>query len=200
MRDLSTVVKAYDIRGLVPAQLDEDVARAVGAAFVRVVGASRAVIGHDMRPTSPSLVDAFVDGATSQGADVVHIGLASTDQLYFASGLLDCPGAMFTASHNPAQYNGVKLCRAGASPVGQDSGLREIRALAEQDSPPYDGRVGTVEYRDLLEEYGEHLRSLVDLREARPLRIVVDAGNGMAWSTVPAVFGPLPFTLIPMYF
>ncbi len=200
MRDLSTVVKAYDIRGLVPSQLDEDIARALGAAFVRVVDAARLVIGHEMRPTSPGLVEAFVEGSCEQGADVVHIGLASTDQLYFASGLLDCPGAMFTASHNPAEYNGVKLSRAGASPVGQDSGLPEIRALAERGVPPYTGRRGTVERRDLLQEYSEHLRSLVDLRAARPLTIVVDAGNGMAGHTVPAVFGPLPFTLIPMYF
>ncbi|MDP9418424.1 MAG: phosphomannomutase/phosphoglucomutase, partial [Actinomycetota bacterium] len=138
--------------------------------------------------------------ARAQGAGVVDIGLASTDQLYFASGLLDCPGAMFTASHNPAQYNGVKLCRAGASPVGQDSGLREIQALAERGVPPYDGPTGGFERRDVLAAYGEHLRSMVDLSAARPLTVVVDAGNGMGGHTVPAVLGPLPFEIVPMYF
>jgi phosphomannomutase len=201
-RDLSQVIKAYDVRGVVPDQLDADLARDLGAAFVRVVGASGAavVVGHDMRPSSPELVAAFADGATGQGADVVEIGLASTDQLYFASGHLDLPGAMFTASHNPARYNGIKLCRAAASPVGQDSGLVEIRDLAEHGLPPYDGPTGTVERRDLLAAYADYLRGLVDLRGNRRLTVVVDAGNGMGGHTVPTVFDGLPLEVVPLYF
>jgi phosphomannomutase len=188
VRDLSDVVKAYDVRGVVPDQLDAALARDVGAAFVRVAAADRVVVGHDMRPSSAELVDAFVDGASGQGADVVRIGLASTDQLYFASGHLDCAGAMFTASHNPARYNGIKLCRAGAAPVGRDTGLAEIRRLVETGSVPApSGRRGRVTDQDLLAAYAGHLRSLVDLAGIRPLTVVVDAGNGMAGHTVPAV-------------
>jgi phosphomannomutase len=200
--DLSTIVKAYDIRGVVPDELNEDVARAVGAAFASVTGAagSAVVVGRDMRPSSEALVVAFAEGACSQGADVIDIGLASTDQLYFASGHLDLPGAMFTASHNPARYNGIKLCRRGATPVGRDSGLAEVRALAEEGVPSFSGRVGTVATQDVLTSYAEHLRSLVDLRDARPLKVVVDAANGMAGHTAPAVLAGLPVTLVPMYF
>ncbi|HEX6921586.1 MAG TPA: phosphomannomutase/phosphoglucomutase [Actinomycetes bacterium] len=202
MPDLSAIVKAYDVRGVVPDQLDEDVARAIGSAFVVVTGAAggSVVVGRDMRPSSPSLVAAFAEGATSQGADVVDIGLASTDLLYFASGHLDLPGAMFTASHNPARYNGIKLCRAGAAPIGEDSGLAEIRQLAEQGVPAYAGPAGRVERRDLLGAYGAHLRSLVDLSTSRRLKVVVDAGNGMAGHTVPCVLAGLPVDLVPMYF
>jgi phosphomannomutase len=201
-RDLSQIIKAYDVRGVVPDQLDEAVARAIGAAFVRVVGAhgSAVVVGHDMRPSSPDLVAAFAAGATSQGADVLNIGLASTDQLYFASGSLDLPGAMFTASHNPARYNGIKLCRAGAAPVGQDSGLAEIRRLAEGGVAAHDGPPGTVERRELLPAYAAFLRDLVDLRDQRPLTVVVDAGNGMGGHTVPTVLAGLPIDLVPLYF
>jgi phosphomannomutase len=201
-RDLSQVIKAYDVRGVVPDQLDAGLARDIGAAFVRVVGASggAVVVGHDMRPSSPELVAAFAEGATGQGADVVEIGLASTDQLYFASGHLDLPGAMFTASHNPARYNGIKLCRAGARPVGQESGLLEIRDLAEHGLPPYDGRTGTVERRDLLAAYADYLRGLVDLRGNRRLTVVVDAGNGMGGHTVPTVLAGLPLDVVPLYF
>ena len=201
MHDLSAIVKAYDVRGVVPDQLDEQVARAIGAAFVRFTGASRVVTARDMRESSVPLAAAFADGATAQGADVVDAGLGSTDLLYFASGSLDLPGAMFTASHNPARYNGIKLCRAGAAPVGQDSGLREVRALAEQELPPA-GRRGTVQQRDLLGAYAEHLRGLVDLSGGRPLTVVVDAGNGMAGHTVPAVLGDgtLPLTVLPLFF
>ena len=185
--DLSGIVKAYDVRGVVPDQLDERVARAVGAAFVAVTGAAggTVVVGYDMRPSSPGLVAAFAEGATAAGADVVDIGLASTDELYFASGSLGLPGAMFTASHNPARYNGIKMCRAGASPIGQDSGLAEIRDLAEHGLPPYSGPVGTVRAEDVLQRYADYLRSLVDLRANRRLRVVVDAANGMAGHTVP---------------
>ena len=202
MRDLSAIVKAYDIRGVVGEQLDAEVVRAIGAAFAGLVraDAEAVVVGHDMRESSPALVEAFADGVTGQGLDVVNIGLASTDMLYFASGRLDLPGAMFTASHNPARYNGIKLCRAGASPVGQDSGLADIRAMVEHGVPPHDGPRGTVTTRDLLADYAEYLRTLVDLTGIRPLRVAVDAGNGMGGHTVPAVFEGLPLTVERLYF
>jgi phosphomannomutase len=201
-RDLSEIVKAYDIRGVVPDQFDDDIARRIGAAFTHVVGAAGAtiVVGCDMRPSSPQLVAAFSDGANAQGADVIDIGLASTDQLYFASGSLHLPGAMFTASHNPARYNGIKLCRAGAKPVGQDSGLAEIKTLAERGLPDADGVPGHVEHIDLLPAYGVLLRDLVDLRGNRELKVVVDAGNGMAGHTVPTVLAGLPLDVVPLYF
>ncbi len=202
-RDLSSIIKAYDVRGLVPEELDEDLAHQVGAAFVRVVGAGggRIVVGHDMRPSSPNLVAAFARGATEQGADVVRIGLCSTDALYYASGSLGVPGAMFTASHNPAQYNGIKLCRAAAAPVGQDTGLGEIKAMIEAGPiPAYDGRHGTVSDSDILEQYAEHLNGLVPIRASRPLTVVVDAGNGMGGLTVPVVFDGLPLTVVPLFF
>jgi phosphomannomutase len=202
--DLSTIVKAYDIRGVVPDQLNDDVARAVGAAFARFTRAEMIVVGHDMRPSSPGLSHAFADGVTSQGVTITAIGLASTDLLYFASGSLDAPGAMFTASHNPAQYNGIKLCREGAAPVGQDTGLAQIRADAERfltdGIPAYDGTAGTVVERDMLGAYAEYLHQLVDLSKIRHLTVVVDAGNGMAGLTVPKVFEGLPVTVVPMYF
>jgi phosphomannomutase len=198
VRDLSSIVKAYDIRGVVPDQLDEQVARAVGAAFARVTGAARIVTARDMRESSAPLAAAFAEGVTAQGADVLDAGLGSTDLLYYASGSLDLPGAMFTASHNPARYNGIKLCRAGAAPVGQDTGLREVEVMAGQDVEPA-GRRGRVEQRDLLPAYADYLHGLVDLSGVRPLTVVVDAGNGMAGHTVPAVLGP-PLTVVPMYF
>ncbi|SFT49633.1 phosphomannomutase [Actinopolyspora lacussalsi subsp. righensis] len=200
MRDLSGIVKAYDIRGLVGDDLNTDVAREVGAAFTRLVGGPAVVVGHDMRDSSPELAAAFSEGVTGQGIDVIHIGLAGTDMLYFASGQLDLPGAMFTASHNPAQYNGIKLCRAGAAPVGQDSGLSEIKELVGHGVPEFLGAQGTVTERDMLGEYAHYLRGLVDLGAIRPLRIVVDAGNGMAGHTVPSVFDGLPVEVVPMYF
>jgi phosphomannomutase len=205
MKDLSTIVKAYDVRGVVPDELDSDVARAVGAAFVRLTGAERIVTAHDMRESSPSLAAAFAEGATGQGADVVEAGLASTDMLYFASGCHDIPGAMFTASHNPARYNGIKLCRAGAAPVGQESGLREIRAMVEDGIPEHDGPRGSVSGQDVLGEYAAYLREMVDLSGIRPLKVVVDAGNGMGGYTVPAVLGDsklpaLPLDIVPLYF
>ncbi len=210
MRDLGAIIKAYDVRGVYPDQLDEALAHDVGAAFVRVCGIADAegavVIGHDMRPSGPDLVASFAEGVREQGCDVVLIGLASTDGLYYASGALGLPGAMFTASHNPAKYNGIKLCRAGAAPVGQDSGLREIRALIDTGIPTGTGRIGEVTHRDLLADYAAFLRSLVDLGSIRPLRAVVDAGNGMGGFTVPAVLSDaaglprLPLEIIPMYF
>ncbi|PRH78333.1 phosphomannomutase/phosphoglucomutase [Streptomyces solincola] len=202
--DLSRIVKAYDVRGVVPDEWDEPLARLFGAAFAEVTGASALVVGHDMRPSSPGLVDAFARGAAARGADVTLIGLCSTDQLYYASGALGLPGAMFTASHNPARYNGIKLCRAGAAPVGQDTGLAEIRALVEtwqQDGAPADaGAPGALTTRDTLADYAGHLTSLVDLTAIRPLKVVVDAGNGMGGHTVPTVFDGLPLTLVPLYF
>ncbi len=200
MRDLGRIVKAYDIRGEVPAELDEQIAHDIGAAFVRVLEADTIVIAHDMRDSSGPLSRAFAEGATEQGADVIAAGLASTDMLYFGAGFLDVPGAMFTASHNPAKYNGIKLCRAGAAPVGQDTGLGEIRALVEQGVPPGPGRRGGVSQRDLLSEYATYLRGLVDLSGNRRLRVVVDAGNGMGGHTVPTVFDGLPIDLVPLYF
>ncbi|MDT0270738.1 phosphomannomutase/phosphoglucomutase [Streptomyces sp. DSM 44915] len=204
MPDLSQIVKAYDVRGEVPDQWDESLAELFGAAFAEVVGATAVVIGHDMRPSSPGLARAFARGVAGRGADVTEIGLCSTDQLYYASGALDLPGAMFTASHNPAQYNGIKMCRAGAAPVGQDSGLDEIRALVEgwlaDGRPAPADRPGTIDQRDVLTDYAAHLRSLVALESIRPLRVVVDAGNGMGGHTVPTVFDGLPIQLDPMYF
>jgi phosphomannomutase len=200
--DLAAIVKAYDIRGVVGEQLDAPTVRDLGAAMAALVGAEGArgvVIGHDMRDSSPELAAAFADGVTGQGLDVVSIGLASTDMLYFASGTLGLPGAMFTASHNPAKYNGIKLCRAGATPIGQDTGLVTIREAVEAGVPAGPGG-GTVSTRDLLGEYAAYLRELVDLSASRRLRVVVDAGNGMGGYTVPAVFEPLPFDVVPMYF
>ncbi|HET6708481.1 phosphomannomutase/phosphoglucomutase [Amycolatopsis sp.] len=202
MPDLSGIVKAYDIRGVVGEQLDADLVRDFGAAFALLIKpeAPSVVIGHDMRDSSPGLAAAFAEGVTSQGLDVVSIGLASTDQLYFASGSLNMPGAMFTASHNPAKYNGIKLCRAGASPVGQDTGLAEIRDTVEQGVPGFEGQRGSVTERDVLDGYAAYLRKLVDLSGSRPLKIVVDAGNGMGGHTVPTVFAGLPIDVVPMYF
>ncbi|MFD7643371.1 phosphomannomutase/phosphoglucomutase [Kitasatospora sp. NPDC059795] len=208
VRDLKQLVKAYDVRGVVPDQWDESLAYAFGAAFVEVVGGNAIVVGHDMRPSSPSLSRAFAEGAASRGADVVEIGLCSTDQLYFASGSLDLPGAMFTASHNPAQYNGIKLCRAGAAPVGQDTGLSDIRELVESwldengtvHVPASDAATGSLSAKETLDGYAAHLRKLVDLAEIRPLKVVVDAGNGMGGHTVPTVFAGLPLDVVPMYF
>ena len=208
MRNLDAIIKAYDVRGTYPDQLDEDLAHAVGGAFVRVIGAAArdggagaVVIAHDMRPSGPSLVASFAEGVREQGCDVILIGLASTDGLYFASGVLGLPGAMFTASHNPAQYNGIKLCRAGAAPVGQESGLADIKNLIEQGwTSEYVGPRGTMTQRNLAEEYGAFLRGLVDLRGIRPLRVVVDAGNGMGGYTVPVVLKGLPLEIIEMYF
>ncbi|MFE3523673.1 phosphomannomutase/phosphoglucomutase [Streptomyces sp. NPDC059161] len=202
--DLSQIVKAYDVRGVVPDQWDESLAELFGAAFVRVTQADAIVVGHDMRPSSPGLSAAFARGAAALGADVTLIGLCSTDQLYYASGALDLPGAMFTASHNPAQYNGIKMCRAGAAPVGQDTGLAEIRELAEQWSrqgaPAPAATAGTISERETLTDYAAHLKALVDLSAIRPLKVVVDAGNGMGGHTVPTVFEGLPLDLVPMYF
>jgi phosphomannomutase len=194
------IFKAYDVRGIVPDELDEDVAESIGAAFVRLTGAPSVVTVHDMRNSSRPLAEAFGRGATSQGADVIEGGLGSTDMLYYASGSLGMPGAMITASHNPAKYNGIKLCREGARPVGRDTGLIELRDAAAQGLPPYHGTPGVVVQRDLLSGYASHLKKLVDLSAIRPLKVAVDAGNGMAGHTVPKVFEGLPITVVPLYF
>ena len=200
MPDLDKIFKAYDVRGVVPDELDESVAEAVGAAFVRLTGASSLVILHDMRTSSDPLAEALGRGAASQGADVIRGGLGSTDMVYYASGSLDIPGAMITASHNPAKDNGIKLCKAGAKPVGIETGLAEIKRLVADGVPAYDGTPGTVSSRDLLPGYAEYLKKLVDISGIRPLKVVVDAGNGMGGYTVPTVFEGLPITTVPLYF
>jgi len=192
----------------VPSEFDADIARATGAAFVRLLDAKEIVIAHDMRESSGPLSAAFAEGATSQGADVVLAGLGSTDLLYFAAGSLNLPGAMFTASHNPAKYNGIKMCRANAVAIGQDTGLTEIREKAERylaEGLPAAENPGSVEEADLLTAYAEYLRGLVDLSGIRPLKVVVDAGNGMGGYTVPVVLGDaqlpkLPLDIVPLYF
>ncbi len=210
MTSLASLIKAYDVRGVTPDPFSPEVARAIGAAFAEVVGGPRVVIGRDMRPSGPELVAAFAEGVTSRGIDVVLIGLCSTDGLYHASGALGMPGAMFTASHNPAEYNGIKMCHAGARPVGQDTGLTDIRRLAEsyldEGLPTPAENRGTVSDHEMLAEYAAFLRGLVDLSGIRPLKVVVDAGNGMAGLTAPAVLGEaaglpaLPLDVVPLYF
>jgi phosphomannomutase len=200
LSDLDKIFKAYDIRGVVPDQLDEGVAEAVGAGFARLTNADQLVILHDMRTSSQPLADAIARGAASQGANVISGGLGSTDMAYYASGFLNVPGAMITASHNPAKYNGIKLCKAGAKPVGIETGLADLRQLIADGVPVSDRPQGTITSRDLLPGYAAYLKKLVDLSGARPLKVVVDAGNGMAGHTVPTVFEGLPIDLVPLYF
>jgi len=198
---LAAVFKAYDVRGTVPDQVDEELARAVGSAFVQVTGSAggAVVVGHDMRPSSPGMARAFAEGASTAGADVTLIGLASTDQLYFASGHRGVPGAMFTASHNPAQYNGIKMCRAYAVPLGMDTGLSDVRDLVAAGEPVVADEPGTVDECDLLDAYARHLLSLAPVR-GRRLKVVVDAGNGMAGHTAPAVLGGLDLDVVPLFY
>ena len=196
MSTLDEIVKAYDIRGTVPDQLDADVAHALGVAFAHFVAADRVLVARDMRPSGEELVDAFARGVMEQGVDVVDIGLASTDMLYFAAGSLDAPGAMFTASHNPAQYNGLKLCLAGARPVGIDSGLIVVKgtaaAVLDGAGPLPAARAGALSRRDVLAAYVDHALSFVDVSTIRPMRVVADTANGMGGLVVPAVFERLP--------
>ena len=192
--DLDRIFKAYDVRGVVPDDLDQDIARRIGAAFAEWSGGPDVVIGRDCRLSSPDLSAALTDGITSRGIGVIDVGLASTDLLYFASGSLDMPGIMLTASHNPKQYNGLKFCLAGAKPVGEESGLLEVRALTEQDLPPT-GERGTVEHRDLLPAYVEHVLTFLDASRMRPLTVAIDTANGMGGLVAPAVFERLPFEL-----
>ena len=204
MDEFAHIFKAYDIRGLVDVEIDVDFAFATGVAFARFLQIEREpgtiVIGEDMRPSSPLLADAFSAGATSLGMDVIRIGLASTDMLYFASGKLGLPGAMFTASHNPAEYNGIKLCFSSARPIGEESGLVTIEKFVREGSPLALGGIGVEKQRNMLEEYVDHLLTLVDIKKIRPLKIIVDAGNGMAGHTAPAIFARLNCEVIPMYF
>jgi phosphomannomutase len=204
MNEFAHIFKAYDIRGLVDVEIDAEFAFATGVAFARFLQIEREpgtiVIGEDMRPSSPLLADAFSAGATSLGMDVIRIGLASTDMLYFASGKLGLPGAMFTASHNPAEYNGIKLCLSDARPIGKESGLVTIENFVRAGSPISLGSVGVEKQRDMLEEYVDHLLTLVDIKNIRPLKVIVDAGNGMAGHTAPAIFARLNCEVIPMYF
>ena len=197
-RDLGGIFKAYDIRGIYGENLDEDAVARIGFAFVRFTEADRIVVGRDMRTSSPALAQAFARGAAGAGARVVDVGEVSTDALYFASGKLDLPGVMITASHNPARYNGLKPCREQAAPIGSDSGLEDIRAIAEGDG------VATaepeIEEMDILGSYADHCRSLVDVSSLKPLKVAIDAGNGMAGKTVPLVFDSLPFEVVPLYF
>jgi len=211
MSVLDPIFKAYDVRGIVPEQIDERMARAIGTGFALFAieqgdatgrPVSRVLVARDMRPSGTGLVSAFADGVQAQGLDVVDLGLGSTDLMYFASGSLDAPGAMFTASHNPAQYNGAKFCLSGARPVGEDSGLGRIKEVAEAD---LDGSVepaavaGERTQRDLLDAFADHIRSFVDVSLLRPLKVVADTANGMGGLVVPAVFSTLPFDLEVMY-
>jgi len=202
---LDRIVKAYDVRGLVADELTPQVVTALGAATADVLAPDGSVVvGHDMRPTSRPLVEAFTVGLTARGIDVVDIGLASTDGLYYASGVLDAPGAMFTASHNPAEYNGIKLCRAGAAPLSIDSGLADIRDRAAEliatDQVPDRPGPGQVTTRDMTDEFAAHVRTFIDVDLLRPIRIAIDAGNGMAGHVVPAVFDPLPIEVEALFF
>lgn len=202
---VNAVIKAYDVRGVVgdqEGQINEGFVRDVGASFARLMraeGAKSVVVGHDMRDSSPGLAAAFIEGVTAQGLDAVNLGPTSTDELYYAAGVGECPGAMFTASHNPAQYNGIKLCRAGAKPVGQGTGLERIVEELVAGVPSYDGEPGTSSEKDVLDGYAAYLLSLVPM-DIRPLKVAVDAGNGMGGLTVPAVFGKLPVELKDLYF
>ncbi len=196
---LDRIFKAYDVRGVVPDDLDAALARRIGQAFADWSGASCVLLGRDCRASSPELAAAIAEGIASRGVDVTDLGLASTDLVYFASGSLDLPGIMLTASHNPPEYNGLKFCLAGATPVGEDSGLREIRALVEAPEPVPVSSSGSVEVRDLLDAYVEHVLSFVDIGELRPLTVVADTANGMGGLVVPAVFERLPFTLFHLF-
>jgi phosphomannomutase len=202
MGSLSTVFKAYDIRGVVPDELNAEQFRAIGMAVARFTGGPRLLVARDMRESGVELARAFADGARSEGVAVTDLGLASTDLLYFAAGSLDAPGAMFTASHNPARYNGLKLCQSGARPIGRDTGLDEIQAIAESlldewgnsGPPPVDpNRLAPLDERSVLDAYADHVRSFVDVSALRPLRVVADTANGMGGLVVPKVFEGLPF-------
>ncbi|MDO8390895.1 MAG: phosphomannomutase/phosphoglucomutase [Actinomycetota bacterium] len=203
-RILDDIVKAYDVRGTVPDQVNTDVAYALGVAFARFCGTDRLLVARDMRPSGPELVEAFSRGAMEQGVDVVDLGLASTDLMYYAAGTLDAPGAMFTASHNPAQYNGVKFCLSGARPVGVDTGLDDVKRMAQEvlagRGPAAAATAGSSSTRNLLSAFADHVVSFVDIAALRPLKVVADTANGMGGLVVPAVFERLPqITIEVMY-
>ncbi len=204
MSNLDAIVKAYDIRGTVPDQLDATLTHALGVAFAKFSEAKMIVVAHDMRPSGPDLVEAFQRGLTEQGVDVINLGLASTDLLYFASGVLDAPGAMFTASHNPAQYNGIKCCLSGARSIGIDNGLREMKAIAQDvldgKGPAVAKKLGEVSHKNMLAEFVDHVVSFIDTKSLRKLKIVADTANGMGGLVAPAVFDRLSeFELEVMY-
>ena len=204
MGDPAAVFLAYDIRGLVPEHLDAELARLIGGAFARLVRRSepdtvRIVLGRDMRESGVELAGAFADGITAEGLNVVDLGLVSTDMLYFASGHLNVPGAVFTASHNPAGYNGIKLCLSAARPVGADSGLAEMQADLSAGPQAGGGATGTTTTLDLLDAFADHVRSFVDTTTLAPLTVVADTANGMGGLVVPAVFDGLPLDLEVMY-
>ena len=193
---MDQVFKAYDVRGTVPDQLDADMCRAIGRAMARFAGVSRILVARDMRESGVELSAAFSDGVRAEGVDVIDLGLASTDFLYFASGHLDAPGAMFTASHNPARYNGLKMCLSGARPIGRDTGLADIEAVAEELlGAPLPPLTGTRSEQDLLGEWADHVVSFVDVGSLRPLKVVADTANGMGGLVVPIVFERLPFSV-----
>ena len=196
---LDTIFKAYDVRGIYPDEIDEGIAKRIGNAFVRFTGASTVVVGYDMRPSSIPLSDAFIEGATMAGADVVNVGLASTDLVYFAAGTLDAPAAMFTASHNPAQYNGIKMCRAGAAPIGESTGLAQIQEAVASGLVERAEESGRVHERSMLDEFAVHVRAFADRSLLAPLRIVADTANGMGGLVVPKVFEGLPFDLTVLF-
>ena len=196
---LDAIFKAYDVRGIYPTQIDETIARLVGNAFVAFTGAPTVLVGRDARPSSEPLVEAFTEGVLLAGADVVDLGLASTDLVYFAAGSLDAPAAMFTASHNPAEYNGIKLCRAGAAPVGEESGLRQLKAMVAEGLLERAEEPGRAERRDLLGPFVNHVRSFVDVSALAPLRVVSDTANGVGGLIVPAVFSGLPMELSMLF-
>jgi phosphomannomutase len=200
LQHLKEIVKAYDVRGLVPEQLTPEVAEALGRASAVELQGSAVVVGRDMRPSSPELADAFMRGVRDEGVDTIDIGLASTDLLYFASGRLGVPGAMWTASHNPAGYNGLKLCRAGAEPVSLETGLAAIRDRAIAGRFPGPAHTGAHRELDLLDEFADHVRSFADLSAVAPLKVAIDAGNGMAGHVAPAVLDGLPIEVVPLYF
>ncbi len=196
---LDAIFKAYDVRGIYPDEINEDIARRTGNAFARFTGAPEIVVGYDMRPSSPGLATAFTEGAMKAGADVINVGLCSTDVVYYASGRFNAPGAMFTASHNPAQYNGIKMCRAGAAPVGEDTGLPQIKATVAAGTIEKAAVAGTLRVVDLLDDFGSHVRSFVDTAVLRPLKVVADTANGMGGLVVPRVFAGLPFAVTMLF-
>ncbi len=204
MADIDAVFKAYDIRGTTPDQLDAGLVRSIGVAFARFVKTQpypheRVLVARDMRESGIELVDAFCDGVTAEGLDVTRLGLASTDLLYFASGSLDAPGAMFTASHNPAQYNGIKMTLAGARPIGSDSGLDEMKQTVLSGDLDSSGPSGVVTDADLREAFADHVRSFIDTAALTPMKIIADTANGMGGLVVPLVFDPLPVDVEVMY-
>ncbi len=199
---IASLFKAYDVRGVVPDELTSDVAYRIGRAIVTYLGCDQIAVGRDMRVSGPALSGALIDGLRDQGADVVDLGLVSTDALYFAVGKYGFPaGVMITASHNPAKYNGFKICREEAIALSFEQGISQIRDLtvANQFADPANGKRGDLTQRDILDAYADHVLSLIDITKFKPLKIAIDAGNGMAGATAPRVFARLPIEIVPLY-